>query len=71
MNTFTIELSDDAAGMLREMQSAHGAKPENVIRRCVEGVLADALLDDDLYQGYAENGTEDPDVLARECWQRR
>jgi hypothetical protein len=58
MKTFTVELSDDAAGMLEEMHSAHRVKPENVIRYCVEGAMADAINDEGLVQCYIENSTD-------------
>jgi hypothetical protein len=67
MRTFTIELSDDAAGMLQDIQSAHGVKPEDVIRVCVEGSMADAQNEEGLIECDVE-AARDPEAFAAERW---
>lgn len=67
MKTFTIELSDDAAGMLDEIRTVYDVKPENVIRVCFESAMADSLHDD-LGECFGP-AARDPDAAAAECWE--
>jgi hypothetical protein len=67
MRTFTIHLSADATAMLDEMRSIHGVKPQDVIRVIVEGMLADAFTDAELFRTILEHAAR-PQASARDAW---